>query len=1039
MILIVQMASGIEVDFSMNDLDLNSQYDVDNSVYVYEEASANPLPTTICDYRDVHGNGKINLKQVFSSHNYAAASGTKADSGSVQSTALLTSTDLSVTQRANLAGSLAESFLTGYQNYMGGMAFTGQYLRVENGILNTVQTLSLGRSIYSSQDFQASGVNPLAVGYALVASQGSNSFDAQGAFIVAGACREGSIRGSMGAEVVKVPDTTAIDPIAYGSRIDAQGDEGAGIIAGAGALKGDWLQNPFASYLELDGQGALAGAVGIGENSRASVDYIQAQTDGKESSAFEADAKAKGDDAAIVAAGAGNFKLQNAFGFRPYGPIGGPQFGPAMAFYSEDFDLQGSIIGAAGIGDDSKAKAGYVGAITDGSRTLAMGGHLKAEGNGLALVGAAAGCVGYGAEGYYYRTRHDRLQLEFEGLGVEGALALAAGAGEDSKASADFMAAGTDGGSANAFAADARARGDYLATVLAGAGSLYAGRYEYDRDSHHDDYYRSGESLDVQGALAGALGIGDHSSASADFIATGTNGDRTNAFAADARARGDDAAAVLAATGNLHAGSYEYDRDSHHDDYSRSGEYLGAQGALAGALGIGDHSSASADFIAAGTNEHSTYAYAADARARGDDAAAVLAAAGNLHAGSYEYDRDSHHGDYSRSSEYLGVQGALAGALGIGDHSSASADFIAAGTNEHSTYAYAADANARGNDWAAVLAAAGNLHAGISERGINGHNGYYAHDTFTNLDAQAALAGALGVGDHSSASADFIAAGTNGDSTEAFAADARARGDDAAAVLAAAGSVYWNNLAHECNGPQGHSYSNTGNFGGQGALAGALGAGDHSSASVDFIKAGTNGQQTFALMADSRAHGDDLATVLAAAGAIDGKYDAIGNSIDLGAQGSIVGSLGAGDHSCASADFMGASTDYDHSTAFACDLKARGNSFAAVGAGAGSIQLEISPPNTNVLAYQGSAVGAYSFDSNSYAYAHYIRSCTSWDRSSAFAKHIGSGPNGEVFAGVAHPSAGGGIDGVTAPSGSYNQAYAGVDPLATPITYWGIS
>ncbi|HNY34180.1 MAG TPA: hypothetical protein PKK68_05930, partial [Methanothrix soehngenii] len=497
------------------------------------------------------------MKQGFSSHNYAATSGVRADSGSVQSTAFLTSTDLSVTQRSNLAGSLAESFLAGYQNYMGGMAFTGQYLGVENGILSTVQTLSLGRSIYSSQDFQAIGINPLAVGYALVASHGFNSIDAQGAFIVAGACRDGIISGSMGTEVVKVPDTTAIDPIAYGSKIDMQGTEGAGVIAGAGALKGDWSQNPFANFLELDGQGALAGTVGIGENSRASVDYIQAQTDGQESSAFEEDAKAKGGDAAIVAAGAGNFKLQTAFGFGPNGPIGGPQFGPVMTFYREDFDLQGALIGAAGIGDDSRAKAGNIGAITDGSRTLAMGDHLKAESNGLALVGAVAGCVGYGADGYYYRTRHNSLWHEYEGFGVEGALALAAGAGKDSKASADFIAAGTNGEKTTAFAADSRARGDYMAAVLAGAGSLQAGSYEYDRDSHHDDYHGSGEFISVQGALAGALGVGDHSSASADFIAAGTNGEKTTAFAADSRARGDYMAAVLAGAGSLQAGSYE--------------------------------------------------------------------------------------------------------------------------------------------------------------------------------------------------------------------------------------------------------------------------------------------------------------------------------------------------------------------------------------------------------------------------------------------------------------------------------------------------
>jgi hypothetical protein len=230
-LLLIQSVSGIEVDFSINDLDLNTQYDVDNSVYVYEEVSGDPQLTTITDHREVSGDGKINLKQGLSSASYSATSGVKADSGSVESAAYLTSTSLSATQRSNIAGSLAQSFLTGYQDYMGGMAFTGQYVGVENGILSTVQTLSLGRSIYSTQGFQASGTNPLAVGYALVGSHSSNLIDAQGAFIVAGACKEGSISGYMGAEVVKVPD--AIDPIAYGSNIVAQGDEAAGIYRGS--------------------------------------------------------------------------------------------------------------------------------------------------------------------------------------------------------------------------------------------------------------------------------------------------------------------------------------------------------------------------------------------------------------------------------------------------------------------------------------------------------------------------------------------------------------------------------------------------------------------------------------------------------------------------------------------------------------------------------------------------------------------------------------------------------------------------------------
>ena len=32
----IPLVPGIEVDYSLNDLDVNTQYDVDNSVYVYE-------------------------------------------------------------------------------------------------------------------------------------------------------------------------------------------------------------------------------------------------------------------------------------------------------------------------------------------------------------------------------------------------------------------------------------------------------------------------------------------------------------------------------------------------------------------------------------------------------------------------------------------------------------------------------------------------------------------------------------------------------------------------------------------------------------------------------------------------------------------------------------------------------------------------------------------------------------------------------------------------------------------------------------------
>jgi hypothetical protein len=572
---------------------------------------------------------------------------------------------------------------------------------------------------------------------------------------------------------------------------------------------------------------------------------------------------------------------------------------------------------------------------------------------------------------------------------------------------------------------------------------LYAGSCEGDQHSHHEYDYRSFEYLGVQGALAGALGIGDHSSASADFIAAGTNGDKTTAFVADARARGNDLAAVLAGAGNLYVRTIEKDRDSRRGHNDEESTHLEAQGALAGALGVGDHSGASADFIAAGTNGDSTYAFAADARAQGDDLATVLAGAGSLYWNRYLQDCSSRHGYTYGSLNEIGVQGALAGALGVGHHSSASACFLGAETNGDITEAFAADARAQGNDMAAVLAGAGNLYAGVTELGSNSHDGYYDRYTLTNLAGQAALAGSLGVGHHSSASACFLGAETNGDITEAFAAHARAQGNDLATVLAGAGNLYWNNLVQESNSKQGYSYVNKGNFGVQGALAGALGKGDHSSASADFVRAETMGQfvfdpqHTFALAVDPRARGNDLATVLGAAGALTAAYDSTDSSKYLGAQGAFVGALGTGDHSRASADFIGAGTyGYIQSTAYACDLRAKGNSFAAVAGGAGAVEFEQSP-TIDKFDYQGSAVGAYSKGPNSNAFACYIRADTSWDSSSALARHIGSGPNGKVFAGVAHPIVGG-IVGTTAPAGTYDYAMAGVISNPT-ILYWGIS
>jgi hypothetical protein len=837
----------------------------------------------------------------------------------------------------------------------------------------------------------------------------------------------------MGAEVVRTP-VAEIDPVVYGNYMSAQGDQAAGIGAAAGYLTGLLTKDQLVKSYTLGGQAAFAGAVGIGKDSSASVDYIEARTDGHETAALEVNAKARGGEAAIVAAGAGNFKLQKAFGFEPYGEFGSNHFGPMMAFDRNDLDLQGAVIGAAGIGDNSKAKAGYLSAITDSSRTLAIGYDLKARSDGLALVGAAAGSIGYSADDYYYRSRHDSLWEEYRDLGVQGALAAALAVGDRSSASADFMGAVTNDDITAAFADDPRARGGSMAAILDAAGSLDAACYEYKEHSRHDHSYGSGGYLDVQGALAAALGIGDCSRVSADYMGAVTNGDSTEAFVADPRASGGSIAAALAAAGSVDLGSYEYEEHSRHAYTYYGSEFLGVEGALAGALGIGDCSRVSADYMSAATNGGSTEASATDPRASGGSMAAVMAAAGSLDVASYEYEEHGCHDCTYFGLESLGVQGALAGALGIGDHSRASADFMAAGTNDQQAFAFAADPRAWGDYLAAVMAAAGNLQAASNEddQCSRCHD---THEVYQGLNAQAALAGALGIGDHSHASADFIGAVTNGDSTGAFVADPRARGDDLAAVLAAAGSLDWHRQIYDRNSCHGYTYDRS-SLGIQGALAGALGIGDHSSASADFIAAETNGQQTFAVADDPKARGGSMAAALAAAGYLSAENWVHNSNNDyhtnLWAEGALVGALGAGAGSRASACFIGAATSDDpgigtsddQSTAVAIGLRAEGGSFAAVGAGAGAIKFDQNPISKD-FSYQGSAVGAYSVGPNSHAFADYIRAHTSWDESSAFARHIGSGPNGKVFAGVAHQLIGG-VNGVVKPAGSYDLARAKV-------------
>ncbi|NPV63825.1 MAG: hypothetical protein HPY61_14575 [Methanotrichaceae archaeon] len=644
-------AQCIEISFSANDVGIESCCDVDDDIYVYEEASADAESSGIRDYRKASGNGFIHADQYYYSPNYRGmAHAFSPDGGSVQGGAALTPAALNSWQSVSLSGTTADAFVKGEQSYQGGEAFTGQMARVNRGKLHADQSLNLGSSIYSSQDVEASGLFPIAVGYA--ATSGSfwkEGFNGQGAISAIGSCEEGKISGDLYAEVVRTQGI--IDPLASGSNLEAEGDRAAGTIAAAGDIGVASFEDLFGSFDSIEMQGALVGAGALGKGSKISADYIEAGTDGRETWAGGRNLKAKSNVFSSTVAGSGSFRSSSA---------------DYYSGYYNNINVQGALAGSVGAGKDSTASASCLEAGTDGWETYAYGEHLKSKGDKLAAVLAGSGYLNKYSSAYTYGYG--------DGFAVQGALVGAAGAGKDSTASASYLEAGTDGLETYAYGEHLKSKGNKLAAVLAGSG--YLNKYS------SADTYGYGDGFAFQGALAGAAGAGKDSIASASCLEAGTDGLETYAYGERLEAKGNKLAVALAGSGNLNTYS-----SAHSSGYDSG---FNVQGALAGAASAGKDSRVLADYLATNTNGQETCASGSKLKAQGNDWAAVLAASGRLDMSASNWN--------GFSSSYYSTSGALAGGLGLGKNSQVSAKKVQAATSWFETGAKVKGLDAKGKE-----------------------------------------------------------------------------------------------------------------------------------------------------------------------------------------------------------------------------------------------------------------------------------------------------------------------------------------------------
>ena len=561
---------------------VESEYDVDNSVQVYEEISGNPIANTMTDNREVTGGGKKELTQTFFSNGLAGISDIKGDSGSVQSSLFLAANYLTASQSSSMGGAFAHSYLAGWQKYLGQDAFTAQYTGVASGNLKTSQFLSLGPSIYSTQSYQASGQYPLALGIAMLKSQGSNDFSGQGAVIASGSCREGSISGQMGAEIVVVPEEEyVIDPVAYGSHMTAQGDVGAGIIAAAGSLQGSLKADENPVTVDLKGQGALAGAVAAG-NGQVSVDYIEAWTDGQKSGAYEEDAEAEGGEFAAVGAAAGSLDSRLSLGADTYSRLSG----------------QGALTGAVAGGEDSFASADYTGAQTDGRETFSWGHDVHAEGDSLAAVASVSGS--------FRKVRAIGPNWPFMYSDSQFALAGTMGTGRDSSASAAYLRSFADGNQASAQGWFLEAEGRRAAQAMAASGEWL--------DIDDDE-------LEVQDGSVTGLTAEKNAKVRAELLSA-SSGHGASSSGWGLAARGDRSAMTYSASG---------------DEIEIEPDEVGVEhGTLTAAAAEGKHSTVRADWLKSIQAGQFSASYGDDLEAMGSDTVVATASGHDIEVKGHE-------------------------------------------------------------------------------------------------------------------------------------------------------------------------------------------------------------------------------------------------------------------------------------------------------------------------------------------------------------------------------------------------------------------
>lgn len=417
----IRSAAGIEVTFSQDDMSVDSYYYVDDSVSVKEEASAT-YGSGITDSREVSGPGHIYADQQYTTSSYwgfVQAHGSAG--GSLTGSAIMTPTSLSARQSASLSGRDVYAYMEGWQGYMGSAAATAQDAFVQGtpskpGYLNTLQTLSLGSSIYSTQNTYAKGFNSYALGAAglLQKYEGWGQFQGQGALtgVASLGDPDGSIVGNLDTEIVRTVEYI-VDPVAYGS-IKAQSKN----IAFGGALAGNLDTDMTHGKIDVQGAAALTGAYNgqleayVGSRTEQS---HSAWIDGQSSGGIALQAAAAGDLKANLAK-----QKASADGALIIAGAGAGQVGGAMSASNKknSANVYGSSVNAGG------ALAG-VGAVA-GDLDVSWKNNLRLGTEGSAVgAGAVAGAVN--AEKMSALVNNRGTGAKIDGLSAYG-FAVGAGA-----------------------------------------------------------------------------------------------------------------------------------------------------------------------------------------------------------------------------------------------------------------------------------------------------------------------------------------------------------------------------------------------------------------------------------------------------------------------------------------------------------------------------------------------------------------------------------------------------------------------------------